>query len=345
MRPPPWQRALSVFARERSQELEEIMPEHANDAAQAWSIDAYGAAEDLTLRPRRLPTPTGSQVLVRVEAAALNPLDLKLIGGAMAQFMPVVFPFTPGSDVCGEIVAMGPDAVALAIGDRVTAKSFAHGAMASHVLCDAGGAVVRVPAGTSSTTMAALPEAGMTALAVFRAAQVKVGMSVAVLGATGGIGLLVCQMAARAGARVIATASGAEDEELVRSSGATATLDYHKGDAVEALRAMHPDGIDVVIDLINQFDALLATAKAVRSCGALVSTLMGPEQAAFGDALEVRYIRLRPSAEDLAEVVRGVDEGWLVPHVSKTFPFAQVPEAYAEMRDGHVRGKIVVEVG
>ena len=86
---------------------------------------------------------------------------------------------------------------------------------------------------------------------------------------------------------------------------------------------MHPDGVDVVIDLINQFDALLGTARAVREGGALVSTLMGPEQLVFGDALAVRYIRLAPSAGDLAEVVRGVDEGWLVPHLSRTFPFAR----------------------
>lgn len=321
------------------------MPEHADDAAQAWSIDAYGAAEDLTLRPRPLPSPTGSQVLVRVEGAALNPLDLKLIGGAMAQFMPVEFPFTPGSDACGEVVAAGPDAGRLSVGDRVVAMASEHGAMASHVLCDANGAVVRVADKASATAMAALPEAGMTALAAVRAARPEAGTTVAVIGGTGGVGLLVCQMAARAGAHVIATASGAEDGRLVRASGAAATLDYHRGDAVEALLGMHPEGVDVVIDLVNQFDSLLGSARAVRKGGALVSTLVGPEHPAFGDAVQVRYIRLAPGAADLAEVVRGVDEGWLVPHVSRTFTFGQVPQAYAELRDCHVRGKIVVEVG
>lgn len=229
------------------------MPEHANDEVQCWSIDAYGAAEDLTLRPRPLPQPTGSQVLVRVEAAALNPLDLKLIGGAMAQFMPVTFPFTPGSDVCGEIVAAGPEVERLSDGDRIAAMTFQHGAMATYVMCDAAGAVVRVPSSADAATMAALPEAGMTALAVVRAAQLGQSSTVAIIGATGGIGLLVTQMAAHAGAHVIATASGAEDEALVRANGAADTLDYRDVDPVAALLAAHPNGVDVVIDLINQF--------------------------------------------------------------------------------------------
>lgn len=310
---------------------------------QAWSIYAYGSADELTLQDRSLPQPTGSQVLVRVQAAALNPLDLKLMGGSMAQFMPVAFPFTPGSDVCGEVAAIGPDVRTLALGDRVAAMTFQHGAMATHVLCDAAGAIVRVPSEAGAAIMAALPEAGMTALAVLRAAAVTTGTTVAIVGATGGIGLLVSQMAAAAGAHVIATGSGADDEALVRANGATETLEYRKTDAVTALLAAHPGGVDVVIDLINQMDALLGTARAVRKGGALVSTLVGPEQAAFGD-VEVRYIRLAPTAEDLSEVVTAVQEGRLQPTVSRTFPFAEVPAAYAELRDGHVRGKIVVEV-
>lgn len=74
-----------------------------------------------------------------------------------------------------------------------------------------------------------------------------------------------------------------------------------------------------------------------------MSTLIGPDQAVFGE-VEVRYIRLAPTAEDLGEVLTAVEEGRLHPTISRTFPFAEVPAAYAELRDGHVRGKIVVEV-
>ena len=98
-----------------------------------------------------------------------------------------------------------------------------------------------------------------------------------------------------------------------------------------------------MIDLINQFDALLGSARAVRKGGALVSTLIGPDQNAFGE-VEVRYIRLAPTAEDLSTVLTAVEEGGVRPTISRTFPFADVPAAYAELRDGHVRGKIVVEV-
>lgn len=162
-------------------------------------------------------------------------------------------------------------------------------------------------------------------------------------GATGGIGLMASQMAAYAGAHVVATASGAKDEALVRANGAHTTLDYRETDPVAALLAIHLEGVNVVIDLINQFTALLRTAKAVRKGGALVSTLVGPDQAAFGDA-EVHYIRLAPTARDLAEVVSAVEQKRLRPTISRSFPFADVPATYAKLRDGHVRSKIVVGV-
>ena len=317
--------------------------QRANDA-EGWAIDAYGKAEDLTLRPIERPEPTGTRILVAVEAASLNPLDLKLMSGLMAKFMPVPFPFVPGSDVCGTVAAVGADVTALRVGDRVVAMTAAHGAMATHVLCDSASAVVKAPRSAAAADLASLPEAGMTALQVLREAGLRPGQTVAVIGATGGVGLMLCQLARRAGARVIATARS-DDERLVRANGADETIHYAADDAVDTLRARHPDGVDVSIDLVHQFDGLFASARAVRRGGRLVSTLMGPEAGAFEGGVEVRYVRLAPAAEDLRQLVDAMVDGVLKANVTGRFAFSNVPQAYVALRDGHARGKLVVERG
>ena len=314
---------------------------HVRDA-EGWAIQAYGSVEDLELQPIAPSEPTGTQVLVEVEAASLNPLDLKLISGAMAQFMPVSFPFVPGSDVCGRIVALGRGVTDLRVGDRVVAMTFAYGAMATHVLCDVEGAVVHAPQAASAADLASLPEAGLTAMAILKEAELQPGQTVAVIGATGGIGLFLGQLAKRAGARVIATATNG-DEELVRRHGADDTIDYSHKDSIDALLEKHPSGVDVLVDLVNQSDALLTSARAVRPGDRLISTLVGPDAGTFRKGVEVRYVRLAPSAEDLRQLVDGVVGGGLSSTVTRHYAFADVPEAYRDLRDGHARGKLIVE--
>jgi NADPH:quinone reductase-like Zn-dependent oxidoreductase len=308
--------------------------------AQAWVMNAYGVVEDLELREIELPPPTGTQVLVATEAASLNPLDLKLLSGSMKDFMPVTFPFVPGSDVCGTVLAAGPDAVGFAEGDRIVAM-VPTGAMATRVLCDTSGAIARVLEGPA-WLWASLPEAGMAALAVMDEAGLQAGQRVAILGATGGIGLLACQMASRAGAHVIATATP-PDVALVTAHGATDTVDYTTPGAMDALAARHPGGLDVVIDLVHQGADLVAAAAVLRPGGRLVSTLMGPPAAAFGRSVDVRYVRLAPSAASLQRLVDAVNDGRLKTTVTQRFEFARVPQAYLAMRDTHARGKLIVE--
>ena len=316
----------------------------ANDTTQAWTIDDYGRPEDLKLGTRPLPELGDGDSLVAVEATSLNPLDLKLISGMMREFMPVEFPFCPGSDVCGRVVAVGAGA-AFKPGDRVVGMTSSNGGMSQHAVLSARAATAKVADGGDASVYATLPEAGMTALAILKEAGVIKGKTIAVIGATGGIGLTLCQLAARAGATVIATGAGEEDEALLRANGATEIIDYSKADPFQLLGESHHDGVDVLVDLINQFDALLGSAAGVKAGGRLVSTLMGPDPSKFPTEVDVRYVRLAPSAADLARLVEMVEAGELVPTISRRFAFAEVPDAYLALRDGHVRGKIVVETG
>lgn len=314
----------------------------ANDTTDAWMIDDYGQAEDLKLGTRRMPDLGDGDVLVTVEAASLNPLDLKLIGGSMRDFMPVQFPFTPGSDVCGRILAVGANAT-FKPGDRVVGMTASNGGMSKLAILSARGATARVADDGDASVYATLPEVGMTALAILREAGTLDGKTIAVIGATGGIGLTLCQLAKHVGANVIATGAGEEDEALLRANGAAEVIDYSKADPVQLLGQSRPGGVDVVIDLINQFDALLGSAAGVKAGGRLVSTLIGPDPSKFPPGVDVRYVRLAPSAADLAKLVELVEVGELVPTISRRFAFADVPDAYLALRDGHVRGKIVVE--
>lgn len=313
------------------------------DTTDAWTINDYGRPEDLVLGIRPLAELGGDDLLVEVEAASLNPLDLKLISGSMRDFMPVQFPFCPGSDVCGRVLASGASAE-FQPGDRVVGMTSSNGGMSRHAILNSRGATARIPDHGDASVYATLPEAGMTALAILREAGEIRGRMVAVIGATGGIGLMLCQLAKSAGATVIATAAGEEDEALVRANGAAEILDYSNTSPVELLLRGHPDGVDVLVDLINQFDALIGSAAPVKTGGRLVSTLIGPDPSKFPPHVEVRYVRLAPSPTDLAHLVGMVEAGELVPTVSLRFPFADTRDAYPALRDGHVRGKIVVDV-
>lgn len=316
----------------------------ANQMIEGWIIDDYGQPEDLRLAELPAPVPGPNEILVEVEAASLNPLDLKLMQGTMRQFMPVDFPFVPGSDVCGHVVACGSEVENYQPGDRVVGMTPSNGGLARHAILVNGYSTVKIPKGGDAASYAALPEAGMTALAILREAQLKAGDSLAIIGATGGIGLLLCRLASLMGVEVIATVAGAEDDSLVRANGATATVDYHAGETVALIKQAFPNGADVVVDLVNQFDDLFHSATAVRTAGRLISTLLGPDPSAFPQGVTVRYVRLAPFAGDLARLAKLVGDGELAPVISHRFPFDEVRDAYVALRDSHVRGKLVVNL-
>ena len=306
-----------------------------------WSLEGYGQVEALRLQSKTFGALSTQQVLVEVEAAALNPLDLKLMSGALRDVMPTSFPFVPGGDVCGRVVALGPGVVDYVIGDRVVGLAPNQGAMATHVVLQVGPALCRAPEGLAAADLASLPEAGLTAMSVLRLAGIQTGQVVAIVGATGGIGLTLCQMASLAGAKVVATALPA-DQALVLRNGAWSTIDYGSGDIAARLLERTPAGFDVVVDLIHQFDALRPLADAVARGGKLISTLMGPDASEFRADMKVEYIRLSPQPGDLQTLVNAVAQGTVKANVSRVFDFEQAPQAYLSLRDMHVVGKVVV---
>ncbi|WP_371477339.1 NADP-dependent oxidoreductase [Kitasatospora sp. NBC_00315] len=293
-----------------------------------------------------LPTPTAGpgQVVIKVAAAALNPLDLGLITGTMKDFYPVEHPLVIGMDAAGTVAEVGPGVTGYAPGDQVLAfTGTTAGAVAEYTVAEAGPGLARRPSGLDAADAAALPESGMTAVCLLRAAGVKAGDTVLVIGATGGIGLYAVQLATALGARVVATASG-DDAAYVRRLGATDTVDYREADVVAQTLRQVPGGVDVVVDLINRGEDLAGSARAVRPGGRLVSPLFGPAEL-DGDVTPVYIGSFEPRPGDLEDLAERAADGRLQVEIGARYPFTDAPRAVADFAGRHIRGKVVVTMG
>jgi NADPH:quinone reductase-like Zn-dependent oxidoreductase len=290
---------------------------------------SYGPLDQLAVVDRPKPVPGPGQILVRVEAAALNPLDAALVVGAMREVMPIEHPFVVGMDASGVVEAVGEGVIGYAVGDAVLAYTHFHpGTIAEYTLVTEGSDVAPRPEGLDPVRAAALVSTSLTAECVLdELAGIEAGQPVLVIGATGGVGSFVVQLAAQAGLRVLATAAPA-DVSYVRGLGASEDIDYTVADPVEEVRRLVPDGAAAVVDLINRGPALTATASAIRPGGRLVSTLMGPQE--VGRGVGVTYVRMATRDE-------------LAVEVAATYPLADAPEALAEVAAGrYTRGKVVI---
>jgi NADPH:quinone reductase-like Zn-dependent oxidoreductase len=288
------------------------------------------------------PVPGPGELLVRIEAAALNPIDLKLITGVLKDVMPVTFPHLIGMDGSGTVAGLGEGVAGYAEGDPIVGFFHNHpGTVAEYALIEEGPALVARPEALDAVHAAAIPESGLTALMLLGAAELQPGEVVLVIGATGGVGLFLVQLAAAAGAQVIATARGEEDVDYVRGLGAAEVVDYKDADAVEQTLELHPDGVDVVFDMVNLGDAVTASARAAREGGRLVSPLRGPED--LGRNVAAVYPgSMSPRPGELERLVAQVAEGKLKVEVSHTYTLDESPRAMADFAEKHKRGKFVI---
>jgi len=289
------------------------------------------------------PTPGPGQLLVRIEAAALNPFDLKLISGAVGEMVAVTFPYRIGMDGSGVVVGNGGSVSGFADGDAVAGFFGATpGTIAEYAVIDVGPAVSRRPDGVDAVRAAAVPESGMTALALWRAAGLSAGDSVLVIGATGGIGMFLVQFASAEGVHVIATASG-EDAAYVRDLGASEIIDYQNTDAVEEALRLRPEGVDVAIDLISMGEAVLSSARAVRAGGRLVSPLGGPDELQ-GDVSAVYIGSFKPQPGDLERLLAEIGDGTLKVEIGALYTLDEAPKAMADFAAEHTRGKVAIKI-
>jgi NADPH2:quinone reductase len=319
----------------------------------------YGPPEDLELADLPEPAPGPGEVLVRVRAAAANFADALLIANAYQVSMEL--PFVPGSELAGDVLAVGADVSGLVPdlrqGDRVFGTAF-HGAFAERAVLPAR-QVTKMPDGADFGEAAAFGVAYRTSYHALRSvAEVKVGDWVVVLGAAGGVGLAAVDVARELGARVVAAASGPEKLALCAERGAAHVIDYTTEDLKTRIRELTEGGADAVIDPVGG-TASEQALRSVRWGGTFVTlgyasgtipkiplnlvllkgvTVKGMEIRTFG--------QFRPDLErrDSEELLALFAAGRLRPHIGARFPLADAAAALRYVADRRALGKVVIDV-
>jgi NADPH:quinone reductase-like Zn-dependent oxidoreductase len=240
----------------------------------AITVSEYGAEAKLTDMPD--PEPGPGQVLVAITAAGVNPIDRSLADGAFEAMIPGTFPFILGTDFAGVIAAVGDGARKFVSGEEVFGQILiaplgSAGTYAEQVVVNEDAPLARVPDGLDLVVAAALPGAGGTALQIAESLTPLSGKSVLLVGAAGGVGSFATQFLANAGARVIAVARAGAAQRM-SAYGAVETIDYTLVSVSDSLRASHPGGVDVLIDVANDVDGFAELASLVRPGGTALTT-------------------------------------------------------------------------
>ena len=301
----------------------------------------------VTLMNLPIPEIGADEVLIRVRAAGVNPFDWKVADGVLKGKKEHRFPLILGFDAAGVVERVGADVTRLFEGDEVygylSKPVMEEGTYAEHVGAPVA-IVARKPESVGFAEAAALPMPALTAMDLVDAVNLEEGETVLIVGATGGVGSYVVQLAARRGAHVIATARGANDA-FVRELGATETIDHTSEDVVEAVRAAHPDGIEAIIDVVSDPEVLGRMAELVKAGGSVASSIFAADVESLAQrSLEATNISMQPSAQRLEELSRMVDAGEISVSLERTFGLERAREALEESRTGHVCGKLVLLV-
>ncbi|MCE4943240.1 NADP-dependent oxidoreductase [Streptomyces noursei] len=311
----------------------------------AVAVNAFGADPQLMELPQ--PEPGPGEVLVRLAAAGLNPVDWKLADGMFGEAVHAKFPLVLGADGAGEVVAVGSGVRRFTVGDPVFGQfqrpDRGGGSYAEFAVADEG-AIALAARSVTYATSAAVPTAGMTAYNLVEETRIGEGRQVLIVGATGGVGTFLTQIAAGRGAEVIATARPAK-AELMRTLGAAETVDHTAGPIADQVLASRPDGVDVLIDMTSDAAGFVELTRTVRDGGVAVS-LIGSADA---DVLTEHNLRgfnfvNRPSPQ-LLEILAGhLDAGRLTVLVGREVPLEEAPEALAASRTGRAQGKTVLAI-
>jgi NADPH:quinone reductase-like Zn-dependent oxidoreductase len=300
----------------------------------AIQIHAYGGSEQLKLEEKARPEPQAGEVLLRVHAAGVNPIDWKIREGAMKNIAPVAFPYTPGIEAAGVVEAVGPGVRAFQTGQAAFGKS-EDGAYAEYVPI-ADEALALKPESLSFAEAATVPVGATTAWrALFDHGGLTAGQRVLIQGAAGGVGLFAVQLAKWKGAHVIATASTA-NLDFVRGLGADTVIDYTTTPSESTVR-----DVDLVLDGVGQ-QTLNSSLAALRPGGTLIS-IAGPPPQAAAQARGVRAMMSRGAASVPLEMfAQLIDEGHLKAFAGRAFPLSAAQQAHEYGQGGHGRGRIVL---
>jgi alcohol dehydrogenase len=327
-------------------------------------IHSYGDSERVRIEEVPRPTPGPDELLVRVQAASINPVDFKIRDGAVKVLLKYRFPLILGNDLCGVVEAVGPSVTGFAPGDEVYARLDKDriGALAEYALVRQS-AAAKKPANLDAVQAASIPLVGLTAWqALIELGKLGAGQRVLIHAGSGGVGTFAIQLAKHLGAEV-ATTVGARNAALVRKLGADVVIDYKTQRFEDVLK-----DYDLVFD--TQGGETLERSFAVVRPGGTVVTVGGKPDAKFARAWGVNplivlvlrilmrritglaknknarfeYLFMRASGEQLTQIGELIERGVIKPIIDRTFPLDQAKEALAYVEAGRATGKVVVTI-
>jgi NADPH:quinone reductase-like Zn-dependent oxidoreductase len=306
----------------------------------AVRLHSYGGPKVLVLEETPRPQAGPGEVLIRVHAAGVNPLDWKVRAGHVKGWLEHRLPLIPGWDVSGLVEAVGPDVTAFKVGDAVYGMlDFTRdGAYAEYVTASTLNLALK-PNSVDHAHAGAVPLVSLTAWqSLFEVADLKSGQTVLIHAAAGGVGHIAVQLAKWKEAKVIGTAS-AGNENFLRDLGVDEVIDYHTTKFEEAVHE-----VDAVLDTIGG-DTQERSWKVLKKGGILVATLgISSPEAARQHGVRGEGILVHPDAAQLTQIAALIDAGNLKPAVTTTLPLAEAARAHDLSQRGHVRGKIVLHV-
>lgn len=302
----------------------------------------YGEPEQIVTGELEKPEPGEGEVLVRIKAAGVNPVDAAVARGMLKDAIPGEFPLIPGWDMAGTVEGRGHAARRFNEGDEVYAyarrPTIQHGTFAEYISVPESYLAKR-PQNLSMESSGGIPLVGLTAYqSLFDAGKLKKRETVLILGASGGVGTLAIQLAKIIGAKVIGVASK-ENHNYMKELGADETIDYKEGDVGKAVKEKAPDGIDLLFHC-SRGESLSQSKDTIKSGGRLVSiTNRNPE---IRDDIQFEYVFVEPNAVQLEHIRSLANEGKIEVPVSETYSLEDAGEALQKIESLHTRGKLIV---
>ena len=305
--------------------------------------EKFGDLNQIKVGELDKPESTEGEVLIKVKAAGVNPVDAAVARGMLKDAIPAEFPVIPGWDVAGVIEDRGYSARRFSKGDKVYAYArrpkIKHGTFAEYISIPES-YVAKCPDKLSMDEAGGVPLTGLTAYqSIFDAGKLKGGETIMILGASGGVGSIAIQLANWKGATVIGVA-GSTNQDYMKDVGADYTVDYSKGDVGEAVDDIAPDGIDMIFHC-SRGDSLAQSHNRLKEGGRLISiTNSDPKRR---DDVHFQYVFVEPNAAQLEHLSELADSDALKVPVSKTFKLDDAQKALQEIESLHTRGKTVIK--
>lgn len=307
-------------------------------------IEEYGGPEKVINGKLPKPEPGEGEVLVRIKAAGVNPVDAFIVQGLAKEALPAEFPAIPGWDMAGVVEENGHAARRFKTGDEIYAyvrrPIIKHGTFAEYIALPESYLSLR-PQKISMEEAGGVPLVGLTAYqSLFETGNLKEGQTILILGASGGVGTFAIQLAKNIGANVIGVASE-RNHSYMKELGADHTIDYKKNHVGEAVSELAPDGVDFIYHCSRGDDFGQAMEAGVfKDGGKIISiTDSNPD---ISDDIDFSYVFVEPNAPQLDQLREMAEAGKIKVPVSKTFTLDGVSEALSEIQKLHTRGKIVI---